>query len=265
MKVLIDGDIIRYSCGFASDQYEYEVGGVVFSGRREASKYCEANGIDKDVIKETIEPEPVEFCLHSVKKLIGSIVEKTGAHEYEVFLTGKGNFREELATLAPYKGTRSTRKPYWYKEIGTYLKEKHGAIEVTGQEADDAMGIAQCQTLDTTCIASLDKDMDMIPGEHYNWRKDQQYSVTVEDALMAFYKQLLTGDRSDNIPGIHGVGPIKAAKMLSDCKTEEEMWERVLEEYSNRTHYSYKDVLQIARLLWIRREPDQTWEPPETS
>lgn len=67
------------------------------------------------------------------------------------------------------------------------------------------------QNLEKTVICTKDKDLDMISGLHYNWTKDKEpYEVSEQQALKAFYSQLLTGDRVDNIQGIKGIGNKKA-------------------------------------------------------
>src|SRR4030042_1357047 len=106
MRALIDADIIRYSVGFAA------------------------------------EGEPLENCLHSVKLMINNCLEKTGATEYTCFFTGKGNYREAVATLKPYKGNRAGDKPSHFDAIYDYVMTHHNGELVSGIEADDAMGIA---------------------------------------------------------------------------------------------------------------------------
>jgi 5'-3' exonuclease len=88
--------------------------------------------------------------------------------------------------------------------------------------------LANAQTKDT-CIVSIDKDLDQIPGEHYHpgirrqqvfIREPKFYTITPEQGLYFFYYQLLIGDGSDNIKGAPGIGPKKADKILFDCKTK---------------------------------------------
>lgn len=234
MKALIDGDIIRYSVGFAA------------------------------------EGEPLENCLHSVKLMIENVKNKTGATDYQVYLTGKGNFREKVATTKPYKGNRdASHKPTFFNEITEYLINVHGAVVVDGMEADDAMGIAQCQDVSDTCIASIDKDMDMIPGWHYNWRKDSLYWIDDNTALRFFYKQLLTGDPTDNIQGVPGIGPKSAEKILGkqctdftdDFIDEETLYWDILHEYDKKYPKPFHTMMEMAELLWIYREEGKTWSP----
>ena len=246
--VLIDGDILVYSCGFASDGRYYQVGGEIFNYKKEATLYCVNNSIPLTKIEFIVSPEPIEYCLHGVKQSINSILDATDAEDYIIYLSGKDNFRYKIAVTAPYKGNRDvTHRPTYYKEIKEYLVKYHRAEVVDGIEADDAMGFNQTPT---TIIASLDKDLDMIEGWHYNWRKNKKYYVGKDTAIKTFYLQLLTGDPTDNIIGLKGIGPKKAAKALSDCQDEEEMFNVVLCMYDG----DYDRVIENADLLWIMQE-----------
>lgn len=189
-----------------------------------------------------------------------------------LFLTGKDNFRDKLATIKPYKGQRDPfQKPRHLQAVREFLVKKYGAEVVDGQEADDAMGIAATTPGNEDCIVcSIDKDLDMIPGAHYNWVKDIYYEIKPAAAWRNFYSQMLQGDTTDNIPGLSGVGPKTAAKILADCTTPESMFGTVFREYYNRygRHYDKEHglneaLLEIGNLLWIRRYNHLTWEFPK--
>jgi len=232
MRALIDGDIIRYSVGFAA------------------------------------QGEPIENCLHSVKIMIQSIVTNTHSTDYTVYLSGSSNFRDGIATIREYKGTRVSAKPDHYDDITEYLLKYHHAVVVEGEEADDAMGITQCSRSgeEPTVIASIDKDMDMIPGWHYNWphhgKKERMYWIKEREALRNFYRQLLTGDRVDNIEGVQGVGPKTADRILHQHGNDEDLFWATLCEYEKVYPKPYDVMLENARLLWIRRKKDEMWEMP---
>lgn len=181
--------------------------------------------------------------------------------EFKYFLTGKTNFRYDYAVTKEYKGNRSGReKPQHLQAIRNHLIDTWGATVSEGQEADDDMSIAQYQYGDDSIIISLDKDLDMVPGWHYNFVKFDKYYITKEEGLHRFYTQILTGDQVDNIKGATRVGKVKAAKLLEECKTELEMWQACVE-----AHDSFDRALEDARLLWMRSKPDEIWEPPSDS
>ena len=80
--------------------------------------------------------------------------------------------------------------------------------------------------------------------------------MTPEEGLRFFYKQILMGDSADNIKGMHRVGEVTATKMLADFTTEMQLYQCCVEAMGEER------VLENARLLWLRRIPNQMWEPP---
>lgn len=131
---------------------------------------------------------------------------------------------------------------------------------VDGQEADDKVAIEATRLGDNGIIVTLDKDINQVSGWHYNFVKKEGYYITPQEGLVNFYRQILTGDSSDNIIGIKGVGPIKAAKMLEECEDAPSMYQRCVEAYEGNE----ERVIENARLLWLRRYEDEPlWSPPE--
>jgi len=108
---------------------------------------------------------------------------------------------------------------------------------------------------------SIDKDLDMISGLHYNWTKNKEpYEISESQAIRSFYIQLLTGDRVDNIQGIRGIGNKKAHKILHGIEEEQELLKTVLEEYE-KAGYTKENLINNGRLLWIRRKKKEMWTP----
>lgn len=211
--------------------------------------------IDADIVAYrvacTLEDDDAEdFVYARAEDLIDNILVNTEATEYRLFLTGKNNFRY---TIYPeYKAHRPKEKPFWLEKCRQYLIATFNAEVVDGQEADDALGIAQTED---TIICSIDKDLLMIPGRHYNFVKDEFQEVTNDSGMRHFYMQCLTGDRSDNIKGIEQIGPKKAEKILVSCVTEQELFNAVREAYSND-----EEFLMNGRVLWIRRKENEDWK-----
>ena len=147
------------------------------------------------------ESEPVEFALSTVKHSVHNIWDAFGV-KGELFLTGKGNYREHVASIQEYKGNRIQEKPFYYQDIRDYLVNVHKAQVVTGMEADDIIGIRQYAKTDrSTCIVGQDKDLRCIPGHHYDPVKEEYFYITLAEANYFFWFQVLTGDRVDNILG----------------------------------------------------------------
>lgn len=278
-EVLIDGDIIPYACGFAAEETTYETeDGEVHSTPTKAKKHIESLGLCNTIIPRT-EAEPVSHALRLAKNMVRGIVDTTKASSHRVFLTGDAirdgvdpNFRIETATIQIYKGNRKQPKPLHYTAIRDYLIRVFDAEITNGYEADDALGINQTES---TIIATIDKDLDMIPGYHYNWNKANMYCVSDKQAMRFFYTQLLTGDNTDNIRGLPGIGPHRAKKLLAKCVTEEDLfWKCVCcyEDHlsvdpTSRTVFPsyrepYKAMLETGKLLWIMRNENEPWETP---
>jgi hypothetical protein len=137
-----------------------------------------------------------------------------GVEKYEGYLTGKGNFREEVAVTVPYKGNRSGAKPKHYSLLREYLVDAWGFVVVEDEEADDVVVRRHYELGEDSILVGIDKDGLQSPGHHYNWQKQELFSVSKPEALKNFYRQILTGDRIDNIQGIKGIGPKKADKII---------------------------------------------------
>lgn len=258
IKLLIDGDILVYRMGFATQT--------------------------KDGI-----PEPVYHATHLVNKLLYQLMEKFETTKLKIYLTSedRSNFRFELATIKPYKGNRNKAlnpnavgKPVHYQAIRDHLVNKWHAEVITGKEADDALGIEQMKNIDSstlrTIIVTLDKDLDMIPGWHYNFVQDRLYDCRDPGILILsetrkklqgtglkwFYAQLLLGDTSDNIPGLKGYGPAKTFDLLDSAQTEEEFWSTVTKIYLTSLEKTltneaiYARLYEVVDLLWMHRKED---------
>lgn len=225
LKALIDGDILVYRIGFASEN------------------------------------ETESIAVARCSEFIEDLILFNGFGEYQGYLTGKTNFRNEIAVTAPYKGNRKSAKPKHYQLLRDYMESAWAFTMIEDQEADDAIGIAAYEMeVGEYCICSIDKDLDMLRGDHYNFVKDERYFITEEEGIKNFYKQLLMGDRVDNIIGIKGIGTVKAERLLKECKNENEMYLAILEAYEGNA----ERVLENGRLLWIRRQPHQLWTPPSS-
>lgn len=223
---LIDGDILVYRIGFSANEEAQE-----------------------------------KFAVSRMGNFVEGLIRLKGIDTYEGYITGKKNYRSDIAST--YKENRKdARKPVHYDSLREYLVSKWDFKVIDGQEADDAMGIKAYELPeDSSCIMTIDKDLDMIRGWHYNFVKEDLYYVTEKEAIKNFYMQILTGDRVDNIPGLKGIGPVKAKKILKDCDTEQDLFDAVLEKYDN----DIDKLTERGRLLWIRRQENQLWKPPSIS
>jgi 5'-3' exonuclease len=232
MKLLIDGDLFCYRCAASAEN------------------------------------EPLEYAINKLDTLLGFHLDRFKTDKFEFFISGESNFRYKV--YPEYKANRAKSvKPKWLADLKIYIVDRYNAEIADGCEADDLMGIAQCNSTETTCIVSLDKDMLQVPGLHYSWEiqggtqdnrwvKPEKFQEISElEGARHFYTQLLTGDTSDNIKGAAGIGKVKAKALLEDKDSIESMFWTVYDAYSNE-----EELLMNGKCLHIFRKPNDIWELP---
>ena len=225
-QLLIDADYLIYAIGFASEE--------------DSEKFA------KSRLVETLE----DLVYLHLK-----------ADSYEAFLTGKNNFRYDIAKTVPYKGNRKdAKKPKHYDALRSHMVKRLGAVVVDGQEADDEVAIRMTKEPDQYMLVGVDKDLRQIPGWHHNPVKAQTEYIDEFEAYKSFALQMLTGDRVDNIPGLQGIGPVKAAKALKEAKTKEELLQEVWKQYQEKEH-DLEYLTEQGQLLWLRRYEGELWLP----
>lgn len=302
IKLLIDSDPIVYRSGFAAESTEYDTvlenkdgeihqryfrpkdGKTAFAILKE----WEAAGYTA-VIKEKItKAEPVDHALQIVGTTIVAIENaardkfKTKVNAVSV-LSGPGNFRYKIATIKPYKGNRdSSHIPVHYQAIRNFLTDIYRARVIHGREADDEVSIQAWEmwrewhgTPPTYVVASIDKDLDQIPGWHYDYMKHVFYFQDLDEARKQLWTQILAGDSGDNVPGCYGIGPSgaeeKVQEYLDAGLSARGIWESVVNEYDFsklKAKCPYKDkgaamvALETAQLVYMQQRPGELWMPP---
>lgn len=232
MKLLIDGDLFCYRCSAAA------------------------------------EADDEERARYYIDQLLDNCITDLRATEFKFYLTGSTNFRFQI--YPEYKANRlDVPKPRHLPAMREYLVNAYNAIVSDGCEADDLLGVDQDKESGTTTIVSLDKDLLMIPGNHYSWyieggprekrwvRPAKETVVAPIEGLRHFYTQMLLGDPSDNIKGVKGIGKVKASAMLAHCTTEQEMFDVVYDAYGIQ-----EEMLMNGQVLWIWQKPNDIWKFP---
>lgn len=155
-----------------------------------------------------------------------------------------------------YKQNRVLARAPIFKDYGKWFLRQMDEVddsivcmEKPLLEADDLIGILGTHPkLEGRCIiVSVDKDLKQIPGEHYNPVKDIFSEVSPEDAQYLLHLQWLMGDSTDNIPGLPGIGPKKAEKLLYGLFPEE--WPEAIHEKYEEVYQDQGSMCMIMRAL----------------
>ena len=285
IDLLVDGDLIAYRAAAAAGGVSYRYNKNKFKYKKQAVGYCVRHKLDPDKIERLVHTEPEANAIHNVESIINRIAQAYIDYDskFHLYLSGNTNFRTDVAE--DYKKNRAgLARPVHLDACKQHLVNKYGAIISDGCEADDLVAIHAHKLHKTDrkySSVSLDKDFDMIPGEHFNWVKDEKYYTHKAEGKLIFYRQILTGDSTDNIPGLKKVGPKTAEKLLPKPRkgevwwSDSEMYTAVIAAYLKRlgkketeTDKNYlirciKQVTQNARQLWLQTYEGEMWQPPK--
>ncbi|MDH4226293.1 MAG: DNA polymerase I [Deltaproteobacteria bacterium] len=144
-------------------------------------------------------------------------------------------------------------------------------LEMQGFEADDVIATLTARALAEggikVCIVTGDKDMMQLVNDDvciYDYTKDKEYGeagvmeklgvppLRVVD-LMAF-----AGDTSDNVPGIKGIGPKTAAKLVNEYGSVDDIYSNISNVKPEKLIEKLKegeDIVRLSReLVTLRRD-----------
>jgi 5'-3' exonuclease len=204
---------------------------------------------------------------YRLDEFANNIINKVAATKATFFITSddKSNFRFGL--YPDYKANRKNKpKPEHYDFLRKRLQDEFFATVVSGEEADDALAKMLLEPSDEArVLCSIDKDLDQIPGWHYNFVTERYYNISEIEGWRSFYAQCLVGDPTDNIPGCPRIGTVKSNQMLEGCQSESEMLGVVLKAYQKAYSNPGEAVERLwlnGNLLWIRRKGEDMWASP---
>lgn len=288
ITALIDGDWILYAAGFAGQRTELVCPSLFkdrpFKNITEIRAAAGDSKLSPKLIYSRDILDPESHFYHSAKSMIETqlkkVYDKFGQDvKPHVMIDGDGNFRSRLATIRPYKGTRSAHaKPLFYNNIRQYLLDAWDAEVIYDQEADDAMAITatdMARDKKRCIIVGVDKDMLQVPGWHLNPKKGFM-KISEDEARYRLYVQAAMGDTVDNIAGAYKVGPAAAKAHFAVEQTENQMWETLVHIYQKTIDKAGDDKLLYAgldarraavenmRLVYLRRKPNEMWQAPDT-
>lgn len=217
----------------------------------------------------------LSHALSNTKNKMMSIIKRTDCSDYRAILTkSKDETAFRYKIYPEYKANRIGKdRPKFEQECREYLINQWNAEVVSEIEADDAVSILQWQEyhrkfygeIDDTynnknltrfiypsVLCGIDKDLDQIPGLHYNYRKDTFDYITPIQGLRNLYLQMLTGDVVDNIPRIKKWWKqAEAERQINKALTEEELFDIVREQLIEVR--KVKDI-DSSNFFWYERD-----------
>ena len=171
---------------------------------------------------------PTNALFGFLKMVLKTIATANSSKVAIIFDAGRKTFRNEL--YPEYKANRDECPPELVQQM-PYFRELSKAIglpvlEAPGYEADDIIATLTAKLVaqnKDVVIVSGDKDLMQLVNEHvtiWDTMKDKRYKAPeVVEKFGVGPAQVtevlaLTGDTSDNVPGVDGVGPKTAAQLI---------------------------------------------------
>jgi DNA polymerase-1 len=201
MKALIDAEVFLYRCAAAAE-YEAELQPDVWTYLCRITDAKTAFEAEVAAIENTLPDAEIHLCFGD-----------------------RTNYR--YAVYPEYKSNRrKTRRPAGYGALRPWCESLWPSHFIANVEGDDVLALV-AEPGDV--IVSRDKDLKTVPGLHLQGTEISE--VTLAQADLAFYSQVLTGDAADGYPGCKGVGPVAAQKALAGWKGEADLWREVVNAY----------------------------------
>lgn len=185
-------------------------------------------------LKHNIPRDPHRLA-YLIEERIAGIFSNFSAKGYIFCFSGKSfdTFRSAVAIEKKYKGSREN-DPTFYEgkiedmaEVVRTVMKTYPVLLFKDLEADDVLCYLQC---DQTFIYSNDKDLNQIPGWHFDAVKRDVKKISEEEAHRNLCYQLIVGDSTDCIPGLPGYGAVKAQKII-DSVPLKSLIQTILHEY----------------------------------
>ncbi len=232
---LIDADTIAYTACFSVETKAEVLSEDLYSDD-EFLKLI--NNPNYDTTTHAVYNTCPKEALAKAEEKIQRILDKTGCAGAELhFSSGRNNFRYSVSSI--YKATRTSRPPVGLKKLKLDLAARFKGAIHTKHEADDAVVYLKNKNPDKYILCAVDKDvLNSVEGKNFNYYESNSYSISMKwvhiderTALTWRFLQTIMGDKTDNVIGLKGLGPVKAAKVLWGCNTHKELWKAVCEAY----------------------------------
>lgn len=209
----------------------------------------------------------LDECISQWSSFIQMLKNKFNTNSVIVAFSGSSNRNFRKTDVYPlYKSNRlnkfglSLSKPIGYNALTQYIEKNYKVVREEILEGDDVLGLLAYSNhhLDPI-IVSFDKDMLTIP--HVTIYNTESECITQLDELEAnrvLFKQILTGDKSDGYPGLVGIGPVKADRLLDDVSTIEDMEKIVKDTFDKAKDFTGYDLNRRCAYI-LYKNTDYDW------
>ena len=288
LVALVDADVVAFRASAATEKRQVQVlhkpsGKVkLFDTRTEFKERLQEKGASDKIndyeFTDVQSPAVFKITQNTVDSLVNKIGQALEPDSLELYVGGKGNFRDNLPLPSKYKGNRDTMlRPINLKETKKYLQNKLGAEVVNGIEVDDMVSIRAYEELakgNTPVICTNDKDTNQAEGVYvYDWTTEGSSPILIPElgyvklnknnaikgeGLKFFASQLILGDASDHYKPTEvstaRFGAKSAVKLLDPLVDSKSVLEAVVARYKEW----YPDV--VTYNTWSGTEITTNWE-----
>lgn len=258
---IIDCDIVAFRCAAANESRSIKVTHKV---TKQVTEHAHRTAFKEHIkgvfditefeIEDIQTAEDISYAFHAMNTTLDALIKSCEADGAELYISGEGNFRDNLPLPSRYKGLRSgSIKPLQLAECRNYLIAKKGAVVIDGKEVDDKLAQRCYEGIRdgvVTIACTIDGDQNGVAGHMYNWTKMREpklvkglgYIELIKDnkdfdgyGRKFFFAQWILGDSTDcfkpcEIAG-KKFGVVAMYKLLGDCKTDKECVEAVYKQY----------------------------------
>lgn len=204
--------------------------------------------------------EPCNAIFGFFKMLINVIQKIEPKYMVVAFDAGKHNFRHNI--YADYKGTRGPTPDdlrAQLQPIKDILKEMNiKVVEIPEIEADDIIGSVSRKFDGEMILVSGDRDLFQLINERTTlWLNIKGISEILELDMPTLKEKYgvhpsqvvdmkaIMGDTSDNIPGVKGIGPKTALKLIENYSTLDGIYEHI-SEITGKTQQMLNECKELA-------------------
>jgi hypothetical protein len=274
---ILDGDSFIWRCAASVEETVY-----ADKHDKEVTEYGMAGRTDIPGLHKEVKVGTYAAAVLNLRNCIKRSVAYAGADDFVLVLSSPDNpsFRYDIAKIRPYKGNRvGKRKPAHLDALrNVCLRDFGGETTRGGDEADDYLSWCTrelSEEKDEFVIIGNDKDLNQIPGHHFDWVNEEAYHLTDEECRLFLWMQVLVGDTSDNIVGCWQMGYAKAEQFMQKWgeMPDDELWDQIVDAFRKSKKkkgcpYVKMDAedaaLETMRLVRLRQtEGEELWTPPK--